>query len=108
MNPTILTKIAKHMMIGSVSAYLSFASKHNEMIQKFYLYTLAGIIIAILIVLLWEGREHFQPTSENDLMALLNTNTKQSKRTYLLSNGTRIEMVIALIIISICAMVGSL
>lgn len=108
MNPVILTKIAKHTLIGSVSAYLSFAAKNNVIIQKFFYVVLAGTIITIVLVLLWEGREIVSQADENSLNTILNSVSAKPKRNYLLSTKARLELAIALIVIIACVMVGSL
>jgi uncharacterized membrane protein YfcA len=80
MNPLILTKIAKFMMIGSLSAYLSFASKNNQNVRLFFLYLLGGAIAVFLLAALWESREYLtaiNPTEES--LSTLSGNT-----TYLL------------------------
>lgn len=111
MNPVILTKISKFALIGSLSAYLSFASKHNPLVKQFFYYTLGGVIVAIVIVLLWEGREaitSLEPTEEGLANLLTSASNRKSKRQYFLSNKTRLELVIGLVVISVCTLVGSI
>jgi hypothetical protein len=110
MNPLILTKVSKFMLIGSSSAYLSFASKHNPMLRQGFFYLLGGLIAVIVIVLLWDGRDDLtnQPT-EDGLNTLLSVaNNQPVKRQYFLSNKTRIELIIGLAVVSVCTLVGAL
>ena len=110
MNPLILTKIAKFMLIGSGSAYLSFASKHNLMLRQGFFYVLGGLIAVLVIVLLWDGRDSLtnQPT-EDSLNSLLSVaNNQPVKRQYFLSNSTRIELIIGLAVVSVCTLIGAL
>jgi len=110
MNPLILTKIAKFMLIGSSSAYLSFASKHNPLLRQGFFYFLGGLIAVLVIVLLWDGRDSLtnQPT-EDSLNSLLSVaNNQPIKRQYFLSNSTRIELIISLAMVSVCTLIGAL
>ena len=110
MNPLILTKIAKFMLIGSGSAYLSFASKHNLMLSEGFFFFLGRSIAVLVIVLLWDGRDSLtnQPT-EDSLNSLLSVaNNQPVKRQYFLSNSTRIELIIGLAVVSVCTLIGAL
>ncbi len=110
MNPLVLTKIAKFLLIGSGSAYLSFASKHNPMLRQAFFYSLGGLIAVLVIVLLWDGRDlvNSEPT-EDSLSSLLSVaNSSQPKRQYFLSNKTRIELVIGLAVVGVCTLIGAL
>ncbi len=112
MNLLILTKIAKHTLIGSISAYLSFAGKNNPSVKLFFIYSVAGIIAVFIIAMLWEAREYLtssQP-SESELSTLIGglTNSKPEKRQYYLPAKTRLEIVIAFVVIIVCALVGSI
>jgi hypothetical protein len=110
MNLLLLTKISKFMVIGSGSAYLSFASKHNPMLRQGFFYFLGGLIVVIVIVLLWDGRDavNSQPI-EDGLNSLLNVANNQSpKRQYFLSNKVRIELIIGLAVVSVCTFIGAL
>ncbi len=110
MNPLYLTKIAKHTLIGSLSAYLSFAGKANPNVHLFFLYTLGGIIAVFILAALWEAREYLtaQNPSEADLSTLMSglTGQKPASRSYMLSPQARLEIVIALVVIIVCALVG--
>ncbi len=110
MNPLILTKIAKFMLIGSSSAYLSFASKHNPMLKQGFLYLLIGLIAVIVIVLLWDGRDNLtNQSTEDGLSNLLSVaNNQPVKRQYFLTNSTRIELIIGLAVVSVCTLIGAL
>ncbi len=112
MNPLYLTKASKHTLIGSTSAFLSFASKTNPDVRLFFTYILLGIIGCTAIALLWEGRQSatHQPSEEGlaNLLSTLNNNPVKSKRDYLLTPQQRLEIVVALIIISIGALVGGI
>jgi hypothetical protein len=111
MNPLILTKISKFMLIGSFSAYLSFASKNNPMIRQSLFYLLGGLIAVLVVALLWEGRDNLigdEPTEES-LNSLLSVATSQKpKRQYLLSSRTRLEVVIGLAVVIVCTLVGAI
>lgn len=108
MNPLILTKISKHTLIGSLSALLAFSAKFNPRLGQFFIYVYGGTLVALLIAALWEGREHFQQSSEEQLMSLLPTELGNKKRQYLLSPKARLELVIGLVVVTVCALVGSL
>lgn len=110
MNPLILTKTAKFMLIGSSSAYLSFASKHNPMLKQGFLYLLIGLIAVIVIVLLWDGRDSLtnQPTEDGLSNLLSVANNQPVKRQYFLTNSTRIELIIGLAVVSVCTLIGAL
>ncbi len=112
MNPIILTKIAKHTLIGSVSAYLSFAGKHNQSVRLFFIYTVSGTIAIFVLAALWEARDYLissEPNEEqlNTLIGGL-TNNRPEKRKYYLPAKTRLEIVITLVIIVICGLIGSI
>ena len=112
MNPLYLTKIAKHTLIGSISAYLSFAGKNNPSIRLFFLYTVAGIVAAFLIAMLWEARDYLtaKEPSENELSTIIGglTNSKPEKRQYYLPAKVRLEIVITLTVIIICGLIGGI
>lgn len=108
MNPIILTKISKHALIGSLSALLAFASKFNPKLQQFFIYVYVGTLVVFILTMLWEGREHFQQSAEEQLVSLLPNSVGNKKRQYLLSPKTRLELVIALVVVTVCALVGSL
>lgn len=112
MNPVYLTKISKHTLIGSISAYLSFAGKNNPSVKLFFIYTVAGIIAVFLIAALWEARDYLtakEPDEEN-LSTLIGglTNSKPEKRQYYLPANVRLEIVIAFVVIIVCSLVGSI
>lgn len=115
MNPLILTKISKHTLIGSISALLSFASKNSPEVKLFFVYGYLGLVFILGAVILWEGREQISsstlPTEEglNQLLSTLNASpvTKQ-KRQYLLPPSARLELVIAIAVITIAALVGAI
>jgi hypothetical protein len=112
MSPFILTKIAKFMMIGSLSAYLSFASKNNYSVRLFFFYSLGGIVLAFLLAILWESRDYLiadNPTEES-LTTLVSglSNSCKPKRQYYLSAQVRLEIVIALVTIAACALIGGI
>jgi hypothetical protein len=112
MNPVILTKISKHTLIGSVSAYLSFAGKNNPSIKVFFIYTVAGIIAVFLIAALWEARDYLaaKDGNEESLSTLIGglTNSQPEKRQYYLPASVRLEIVISFVVIIVCALVGSI
>lgn len=114
MNPLILTKIAKFTLIGSTSAFLSFAAKGSPKIQVFAIYLYIGLVAIFLIAILWEGRQQVvssDSTEEglNQLMtSLTSVPTSKPKRQYLLSPSARLELVIAIVITTICALVGAI
>lgn len=111
MNPLILTKVSKFTAIGSLSAYISFASKNNSLLRQSFFYVLGGLIAILVVALLWEGRDSFtaiEPT-ENALNSLLSaTNNQKPKRQYLLSPEARLEIVIGLVIVIACTLVGAI
>jgi hypothetical protein len=111
MNPLILTKISKFMMIGSLSAYLSFASKHNTLAKHFFVYLTGGTLIVFLLAALWESRDYLiaDTPSEYSLSTLVSglTNGKP-KRQYYLSAQARLEIVIAFVVIVACALIGGI
>jgi hypothetical protein len=111
MNPLILTKIAKFLMMGSLSAYLSFASKNNALARQFFLYFLGGTLIAFVIAALWESRDYLLTSnpSEDSLNTLVSGLTSQKPtRQYYLSAQTRLEIVIAFVIVIIGALIGAI
>ena len=110
MNPLILTKVSKFMVIGSTSAYLSFASKHNAMLRQGLFYLLGGLIAVIVIVLLWDGRDAVsnEPTEDGLSNLLSVANNQQPKRQYFFSNKVRIELIIGLATVSVCTLLGAL
>lgn len=114
MNPLILTKVSKFTLIGSISAFLSFASKANPNVKMFFIYAYVGLVVISLAVILWEGREQITssvPTEEGfgKLLESMNVaSTQKRKRQYLLSPNTRLELVIAIVVVTICAFVGSI
>jgi hypothetical protein len=112
MNTIVITKIAKYSFIGSVTAYLSFASKSNPSIRALFFYLLAGTVTIFLLAALWEARDYLtakEPTEEG-LSTLLSglSSQQKSKRSYYLSAQTRLELVIALVVIVVFALVGSI
>jgi hypothetical protein len=111
MNPLILTKIAKFMIIGSLSAYLSFASKNNILVGQFFLYLLGGTLTALVIVMLWESRDYLLTSnpSEDSLSTLVSGLTNQKPmRQYYLSAQARLEIVIAFVTVIVCALMGAI
>jgi len=111
MSPFILTKIAKFMMIGSLSAYLSFASKNNYSVRLFFFYSLGGIVLAFLLAILWESRDYLitdNPTEESLTTLFSGLSNSKSKRQYYLSAQIRLEIVIALVTIIACALIGGI
>ena len=111
MNPLILTKIAKFMMIGSLSAYLSFASKNNQNVRLFFFYLLGGAIAVFLLAALWESREYLtasNPTEESLSTLVSGLTNDKPKRQYYLSAQARLEIVIALVVIVACALIGGI
>jgi len=111
MNPLILTKISKFTMIGSLSAYLSFASKHNALARHFFIYLIGGTLIVFLLAALWESRDYLiaENPTEDSLSTLVSglTNNKP-KRQYYLSAQARLEIVIAFVVIVSCALIGGI
>lgn len=111
MNTILLTKIAKHISIGSLSAYLSFAGKHNLSVKLFFTYTLAGIIAVFVVAALWEARDYLtaqNPTEEQLTTLVSGLSGQKSGRKYYLSAQTRLEIVITFVVIIMCALVGSI
>jgi hypothetical protein len=112
MNPQYLTKIAKHTLIGSTSAYLSFAGKNNPSVRLFFIYSIAGVITVFVVAMLWEARDYLtaQQPSEDQLSTLIGglTNSKPETRKYYLPAKVRLEIVIAFVVIIVCALVGSI
>jgi cell division protein FtsN len=112
MNPLLLTKISKFVLISSTSSFLSFASRNNPQAKQFFWLILGGIVTTFILAIVWEAREYLtsaEPTEEslNTLFSGLNPQQK-SKRNYYLSTQTRLEIVIALVVIVIFSLVGSL
>ncbi len=107
MNLLTLTKISKFMLIGSATAYLSFASQHNPLLRQSLFYLLGGLIAVIVIALLWEGRDSIpsEPTEES-VNALLSLPSHKTKKQYLLSTSTRLEIVIGLVVVIVSLFIG--
>lgn len=110
MNPLVLTKISKFVLIGSVSAFISFIGQFQPQIRLFFLYIYSGTLLILLIAALWEGREHLtHQSTEEQLMNLLpNPVGNKSKREYLFSSSTRLELVVGIVTVTISALVGML
>jgi hypothetical protein len=111
MNPLILTKISKHTLIGSFSAYLSFASKHNPLARQFFLYALGGTIAVFVLAALWESRDYLtssNPTEESLTTLVSGLTSEKPKRQYYLSAQVRLEIVIAFVVIVACALIGGI
>lgn len=112
MNPLILTKIAKFTLIGSTSAFLSFAAKGSPEVKLFAIYLYCGLVAIFLLAILWEGRQQIAPEpTEEGLSQLMNSLTSaptKTKRQYLLSPSARLELVIAIVVTTICALVGAI
>lgn len=115
MNTTILTKISKFTLIGSTSAFLSFAAKSSPEVKLFGIYLYGGIVTILTLAILWEGRNEISVNPDdtegiNGLIKQLSSSvtTTKSKRHYLLSPTARLELVIAIAIITISALVGSI
>lgn len=112
MNPIILTKASKHTLIGSISAYLSFAGRNNPNVKLFFIYAVCGIIAVFAIAMLWEARDYLTAKSddESQLSTLIGglTNSKPEKRQYYLPAHTRLEIVITFVVIVVCALVGNI
>jgi lysylphosphatidylglycerol synthetase-like protein (DUF2156 family) len=108
MNLLILTKISKFMLIGSATAYLSFASQNNPLLRQAFFYLLGGLIAVIVIALLWEGRDSVasEPTEESVNALLSLTSHNKAKKQYLLSTSTRLEIVIGLVVIVVSLFIG--
>lgn len=110
MNLLILTKISKYAFIGSTSAALSFISKHNSSFQLAFIYLLIGASIITLIAIYWEGRRLLSsPTEEGltEILSSVSTNTT-NKRNYLLPAHIRLEIIVALLVVLVFALVGKL
>lgn len=111
MNSLILTKISKFTLIGSLSAYLSFASKFNPSIRQAFIYIMIGIVATFLLSAIWEGRDYIfsnEPTEESLSTLIGGLNNQSSKRQYFLSTKTRLEIVIAFVVIVIFALIGGI
>lgn len=114
MNPLILTKTAKFTLIGSASAFLAFTSRLYPNVKLFFVYGYIGLLVICIVVILWEGRnqiESSEPTEEglNRLLSSMNVNANpKPKREYLLSSQARLELVIFIAVVTICALVGAI
>ncbi|HEY9743950.1 MAG TPA: hypothetical protein V6C90_25970 [Coleofasciculaceae cyanobacterium] len=112
MNTVILTKIAKHTLIGSLSAYLSFAGKNNPSVRLFFIYTVAGIIAVFVVAAMWEARDYLtaQNPTEDNLSTIVSglTNTKRETRKYMLPAIVRLEIVVCFVVIIVCALIGAI
>ncbi len=112
MNPLYLTKFSKHLLIGSVSAYISFSGKANPNVRLFFFYVLGGTVAVFILAMLWEARDYLmsQNPTEDDLNTVISglTNTKPEKRQYYLPAKVRLEIIIALVVIVVCALVGAI
>ena len=110
MNLLVLTKISKFALIGSLSAYLSFASKFNPSIRQAFLYIMIGIIAAFLIAVIWEGRDYILSESTEESLSTLMSglNSQSSKRQYFLSTKARLEIVIAFVVIIVFTLIGAI
>lgn len=108
MSPLILTKISKFMLTGSFVAYLSFASQYNSFLKLTFIYLLGGTILAIVVALLWEGREQITNDTDGIEQMISGITNNQPKRQYYLSNNVRIELVIGIIVIIVCSLVGGI
>jgi predicted exporter len=112
MNLLVLTKVSKFALIGSLSAYLSFASKFNPSIRQAFIYIMIGIIAAFLIAVIWEGRDYIlsNESTEESLSTLMTglNNQSSNKRQYFLSTKARLEIVIAFVVIIIFALIGAI
>ena len=107
MSPLILTKISKFMLIGSASAYLSFASQYNPSLKVAFYYLLGGVVLSVLVVLLWEGRERVG-NDGNEIEQMISGITNTVKRQYYLDDKVRIELVIGIIVILVCSLIGGI
>jgi len=99
------------MMIGSLSAYLSFASKNNYSVRLFFFYSLGGIVLAFLLAVLWESRDYLiadNPTEESLTTLISGLSNGKPKRQYYLSAQARLEIVIALVTIVACSLIGGI
>jgi hypothetical protein len=111
MNPLILAKTAKYSFIGSLTAYLSFASKSNPQARQLFLYLLAGIVTTFLLAAVWEARDYpsaKEPSEESLNTILSGLNSQKPKRSYYLSAQARLELVIALVVIIVFALIGGI
>jgi hypothetical protein len=110
MNPVVLTKVSKFTLIGSLSAFLAFASKFNPKLQQGFIYLYAGTLLIFILAALWEGREQFSKESpEDSLINLIPSVTpRKPKRQYLFSPNTRLEIVIGFVVVTACALIGAL
>jgi hypothetical protein len=111
MNPLVLTKISKFAAIGSLSAYLSFASKHNAAARHFFLYLIGGTLVVFLLAALWESRDYLASSnpSEDSLSTLVSGLTNEKpQRHYYLSAQARLEIVISFVVIIVCALIGNI
>jgi hypothetical protein len=111
MNPLVLTKISKFTAIGSLSAYLSFASRNNSSIRLFFFYLIGGVIAVFLLAALWEAREYLaseEPTEQSLTTIVSGLTNQKPKRQYYLSTQARLEIVIALVVIVTCSLIGGL
>ena len=111
MNPSLLTKISKFVAIGSLTAYLSFASKNNEAVRQFFLYLVGGTLTTFLIAILWESRDFLasdNPTEETLSTLVSGLSNSKPKRQYYLSAQARLEIVITFVVIIACALIGGI
>jgi hypothetical protein len=111
MNPSLLTKVAKFLTLGSFTAYLSFASKNNESVKQFFFYLASGTLTTFLIAMLWESRDFLvsdSPTEETLTTLVSGLSSGKPKRQYYLSAQARLEIVIAFAVIIVCALVGGI
>ncbi len=112
MNPVYITKIAKHTLIGSVSACLSFVGKYNPNVRLFLVYVIGGIVATVIVAALWEARDYLvasEPTEEQ-LSTLIGglTNNRPEKRKYYLPAQVRLEIVVTVVVIVVSALIGTL
>jgi hypothetical protein len=111
MNPLVLTKISKFTAIGSLSAYLSFASRNNSSVRLFFFYLVGGVITVFLLAALWEAREYLtseEPTEQSLTTIVSGLTNQKPRRQYYLSTQARLEIVIALVVIVTCSLIGGL
>lgn len=110
MNPVVLTKISKFLLIGNLAAFISFAGKFQPQIRLFFVYLYGGTLAILIITALWEGRERLEDeTPENVLGSFMpSMNVNKPKRQYLLSPGTRLELVIGFVVLTVGALMGTL
>jgi hypothetical protein len=111
MNPSLLTKVAKFLALGSFTAYLSFASKNNESVKQFFFYLIGGTLTTFLIAMLWESRDYLvseNPTEETLTTLVSGLSNSNPKRQYYLPAQARLEIVIAFVVIIVCALVGGI